>query len=144
MGLNIGSRVRYIHENTEYEKATGFYPPIDTHGTVLEIIKDGLRVQWDSGTIGDGGWWCGFEDVEEVEEVYHYRVEVLIGHFRFSCVCSNTDEVYDALCDIFLELTSTKKEYVDYKGILAEMESGERISYNECPISICRIHGTGV
>jgi hypothetical protein len=139
--LKIGDRVRYIHEDTEEAKATGFFPPIGTHGTVMEISEDGPRVQWDSGTRGDGDWWCYFEDVEKV---YHYRVEVLIGTRRFSCVCSNTDEVYDALCDIFLELTRTKKEYVDYKGILAEMESGERISYNECPISICRINGEGV
>jgi hypothetical protein len=138
MSLNIGSRVRYIHESTEEEKKMGFYPPIGTHGTVTKIDKGGLRVQWDSGTIGDGDWWCEFEDVEEA---YRYRVEVLIGTFRFSRNCYTAEMALDALNDIFNAMPSTKKNDVDFKQILAEMEAGERISYNECPIAICRING---
>lgn len=139
--LKIGKRVRYIHEDTERSKATGFFPPIGTHGTVIDMDENGLEVKWDSGTMGDGEWWCDFEDVEEV---YHYRVEVLIGNFRFSCNCNTAEMSLVALNGIFNAMPNTKRSDIDFKQILAEMESGERISYNKCPIAICRINGEGV
>jgi hypothetical protein len=141
MGLNIGSRVRYIHENTEYEKATGYYPPIGTHGTVMDMDEYGPFVKWDSGTMGDGEWWCDFEDVENV---YHYRVEVLICTYRFSCNCYTAEMALDALNGIFNAMPNTKRSDIDFQQILAEMESGERISYSECPIAICRMNGERV
>lgn len=138
--MEVGQRVRYICEDTESAKATGFFPPIGTHGTVMEIDEDGLRVQWDSGTRGDGDWWCDFEDVEKV---YHYRVEVLIGTYRFSRNCDTAKMALKALNDIFTEMPK-KRNAIDFNQILAEMESGKRISYNECPIAICRVNGEGV
>ena len=139
--MEVGQRVCYIREDTERAKETGFFPPIGTHGTVMEIDKDGLRVRWDSGTRGDGNWWCDFEDVEKV---YHYRVEVLIGTHRFSRNCDTAKMALEALNDIFTEMPKTKRSDIDFKQILAEMESGERITYNECPIAICRVNGEGV
>ena len=136
--IAIGDRVRYIRIDSEDDKATGFYPPVGTHGTVVDMDETSYRVQWDQGVKLYSPWWCGFDDVKEV---FHYRVEVLIGSYRFSRECNNADDVYDVLCDVFLVLPSTTKEWIDYKAILAEIESGQRISYNECPIAICRING---
>lgn len=136
--MEIGNRVYYVREDDEDDKKSGWYPPVGTHGTVVDMNETGYRVQWDQGVKLYSAWWCNFDDVKEV---FHYRVEVLIGSYRFSRECSNADEVYDVLCDVFSELPSTTKEWIDYKAILAEMESGQRISYNECPIAICRING---
>lgn len=73
MELKVGDRVRYIREDTEEDKATGFFPPIGTLGTVHNIDHDALHgvenmlVAWDKGTKGDGIWWCYATDVEKVE-----------------------------------------------------------------------------
>jgi hypothetical protein len=71
--MQAGMRVRYTHEDTEYDKRMGFFPPIGTLGTVEKVDpgpkgKEQILVQWDSGTIGDGKWWCYWTDVEIVEE----------------------------------------------------------------------------
>ena len=136
--MEIGARVRYIHHDTEADKASGHYPPIGTFGTVINVEADGLRVKWDEGTKGDGKWFCNHEDVELV---YHYIVEVLIGTRRFSCNCDTAESVLDALAEIFTEFPRHKRDGVDFEKIINEMESGKRISYNECPIRICRING---
>ena len=70
--MEVGMRVRYIHEDSECDKRTGFFPPIGTFGTVERVDdrrkgKEQVLVQWDSGTIGDGKWWCYWTDVEVVE-----------------------------------------------------------------------------
>ena len=69
--MKLGTRVRFISEVGEY-KSSGFYPPIGTLGTVENTDarkkgKEQILVQWDSGTIGDGQWWCYESDVEVVE-----------------------------------------------------------------------------
>ena len=65
--LKVGTRVKYIHKDTEDEKATGYYPPIGTYGTVVYKDElDTIQVKWDEGTDGDGIWWCEPENVEEV------------------------------------------------------------------------------
>lgn len=66
--IAIGSRVRYIREDNAELKATGFYPPIGTHGTVTNIdyYNEAIEVQWDEGTYGNGTWWCGPEDIDEI------------------------------------------------------------------------------
>ena len=67
--LKVGSRVKYIHEDTMEDKASGFYPPIGTFGTVVYADElDTFQVKWDDGTDGDGIWWCEPESVEEVTE----------------------------------------------------------------------------
>lgn len=137
MKLNIGDRVRYINGYDEERDENGWYPPAGTLGTVTNMDEHGHEVKWDSGTK-EGEWWCFYEDVEPV---YHYLVEVLIGHFCFSCNCATAETALEALNDIFNAMPNTNRNDVDFKKILAEMESGERVSYNECPIAICRING---
>lgn len=63
--IKVGTRVRYIKINTEDDKATGYYPPIGTLGTVVIADTVGCQVKWDEGTIGDSTWWCDLIDVEE-------------------------------------------------------------------------------
>lgn len=65
--IEAGSRVKYIKEDTEDDKSTGYYPPIGTLGTVLLADDFGCQVKWDEGTKG-GAWWCDLEDVEEEEK----------------------------------------------------------------------------
>ena len=70
--MKVGARVRYICEDSEYYKRSGFFPPIGTFGTVEKVDpgprgKVQILVQWDSGTIGNGRWWCYWTDVEVVE-----------------------------------------------------------------------------
>ena len=70
--MKVGTRVRYIYEDTEHYKRMGFFPPIGTLGTVERVDdrregEEQILVQWDSGTIGDGRWWCYWTDVEIVE-----------------------------------------------------------------------------
>lgn len=70
--MQVGTRVRYIFEDTEEDKLTGYYPPVGTLGTVERYCGQEeiptLLVQWDSGTKGDGRWWCEHTQVEVVEE----------------------------------------------------------------------------
>ena len=71
--MKVGTRVRYICEDIWEEEYAGFYPPIGTLGTVKRIEsihgdwEGNIFVQWDSGTKGDGKWWCGSDEVEVVE-----------------------------------------------------------------------------
>ena len=66
--LKVGTRVRYIREDTEEDKATGYYPPIGTLGTIVTADALGYQVKWDEGTKGNGIWYCELTDVEEVME----------------------------------------------------------------------------
>lgn len=67
--IKVGTRVRYIHKDTEDEKKTGCYPPIGTCGTVVYADDlDTFQVEWDEGTDGDGIWWCEPESVEVIAE----------------------------------------------------------------------------
>ena len=63
--LQIGSRVKYTHENTKEEKALGYYPPVGTLGTVTDVNKFAVKVKWDKGTI-EGKWLCPKTDIKEV------------------------------------------------------------------------------
>ena len=64
--MEAGTRVRYIHIDSEEDKATGYYPPVGTLGTIMKTRGNDIRVKWDSGTK-NGAWWCHYTDVEEVE-----------------------------------------------------------------------------
>ena len=63
--LKVGTRVKYIRGDTEEDKATGYYPPIGTLGTIVTADTCGYQVQWDEGTKGNGMWYCDCTDVEE-------------------------------------------------------------------------------
>ena len=62
--IEVGSTVRYIKEDTEDDKSTGYYPPIGTLGTVKIVDDGGCQVKWHKGTK-NGAWWCDLDDVEE-------------------------------------------------------------------------------
>lgn len=86
--IKIGSRVRYIHVDNEEDKQSGYYPPIGTEGTVMETdILGEIRVQWDSGTKGDGLWYCNITDVEEVPDKH-------LDHFASQVLDQNADELF--------------------------------------------------
>ena len=63
--MEIGARVRYIRIDNEEDKATGWYPPAGTLGTIIEIDGQELFVKWDSGTE-EGEWYCNRDDVEYI------------------------------------------------------------------------------
>ena len=73
--MRPGTRVRYIHEDAEYDKRMGLSPPIGTLGTVKDVAEcvlhrgsfEQILVAWDSGTINPGTWWCCKDQVELVE-----------------------------------------------------------------------------
>jgi hypothetical protein len=71
--VKVGTRVRFVGDETYVAyKSSGFYPPIGTLGTVedTDTRREGeeqIFVAWDSGTIGNGIWWCYESDVEVVE-----------------------------------------------------------------------------
>ena len=68
--FELGTRVRYIKDDADGE----YYPPKNTLGICtgrIEIYVNGkilVCVKWDTGTKGDGTWWCYDTDVEIVEE----------------------------------------------------------------------------
>ena len=67
--IEIGDKVRYIAEDTEEDKATGFYPPKGTIGIVIGIEDDGApyHIRWPEGTTAfDGCWYVKEKDVELV------------------------------------------------------------------------------
>lgn len=80
--MKIGVGVRYIAINSEEDKETGYYPPVGTCGTVVDIDDVGIRVKWDSGTKGEGIWWCGFKDVEAVNEEYDELTDKIARFFE--------------------------------------------------------------
>lgn len=57
--IEIGDRVRYIAEDSDELKETGFYPPKGTVGTVIGIENDRApyHIRWPEGTTKDDGCW---------------------------------------------------------------------------------------
>ena len=67
--IKVGDKVRYITEDTDDIKETGFFPPKGTVGTVIGIEKDAApyHIQWPEGTTKwNGCWYVGREDIELV------------------------------------------------------------------------------
>jgi hypothetical protein len=69
--IAVGSRVYFAHFDYPEDIETGFFPPIGTHGTVVFVKEDDETcvVKWDSGTKGDGAWWCDMHNIEEVKTI---------------------------------------------------------------------------
>ena len=67
--IKVGDRVRYITEDPDEIKETGYYPPKGTIGVVIGI-EDGAvpyLIRWpDEKTKGDGFWYASREDIELV------------------------------------------------------------------------------
>ncbi len=67
--MKLGTRVRFANRWDKYKANSGFYPPVGALGTVtwINAADNIIEVQWDSGTLISGKWWCNAEDVEVVE-----------------------------------------------------------------------------
>lgn len=67
--IEIGDQVRYIAEDPEDLKETGYYPPKGTIGVVIGIKGDiaPYLIRWPDGTTkGDGFWYTDRESIELV------------------------------------------------------------------------------
>ena len=67
--IEVGDNVRYITEDTDEIKETGYYPPKGTIGVVIRIEDDAAPylIRWPDGTTKDDGcWYVGREDIELV------------------------------------------------------------------------------
>ena len=67
--IEVGDKVRYITEDPEDVKETGYYPPKGTIGVVIKIEDDAVPylIKWPEGTTKDDGcWYVGREDIELV------------------------------------------------------------------------------
>lgn len=94
--MTVGARVKYIHIDNEEDKTTGYYPPVGTFGTVVEVDETSIRVKWDSGTRDEGVWWCNVEGVEEVEDENSELVDKIASFFE-------VEENWRALHNCWLE-----------------------------------------
>ena len=67
--IKVGDKVRYIAEDSNEDKESGFYPPKGTIGTVLWVGNDSDQcyIQWPMGTTKGGGCW--YTEKESVEMV---------------------------------------------------------------------------
>ena len=67
--IEVGDNVRYITEDTDEIKETGYYPPKGTIGAVIRIEDDAAPylIRWPEGTTkGDGCWYVCRKDIELV------------------------------------------------------------------------------
>jgi hypothetical protein len=81
--IKVGDRVKFINADAVSGR---YYPPVGTHGTVLNIDKKStssnktsIKVQWDSGTMGDGCWYCW--DTEVVKAEGFTKADLKTGDF---------------------------------------------------------------
>ena len=67
--IEVGDNVRYITEDTDEIKETGYYPSKGTIGVVIRIEDDAAPylIRWPEGTTkGDGCWYVCRKDIELV------------------------------------------------------------------------------
>lgn len=69
--IEVGNKVRYIAEDSEDAKETGYYPPKGTIGVVIGIDPaDDIapyHIKWPAGTTKwDGCWYVDRENIELV------------------------------------------------------------------------------
>ena len=67
--IEVGDNVRYITEDTDEIKETGYYPPKGTIGVVIRIEDDAAPylIRWPEGTTKDDGcWYVCRKDIELV------------------------------------------------------------------------------
>lgn len=71
--IEVGDRVRYITEDTDDAKESGYYPPKGTIGVVIGIdLADDIapyHIKWPAGTTKwDGCWYVDIGDIELAEK----------------------------------------------------------------------------
>ena len=69
--IEVGDKVRYIAEDTDEAKESGFYPPKGTIGVVIGIDPaDDIapyHIKWPAGTTKwDGCWYVDRQNIELV------------------------------------------------------------------------------
>ena len=67
--IEVGDNVRYITEDTDEIKETGYYPPKGTIRVVIRIEDDAAPylIRWpEETTTGDGCWYVCRKDIELV------------------------------------------------------------------------------
>ena len=67
--IEVGDNVRYITEDTDEIKETGYYPPKGTIGVVIRIEDDAAPylIRWPEGTTkSDRCWYVCRKDIELV------------------------------------------------------------------------------
>lgn len=69
--IEVGDKVRYITEDIDEVKKSGFFPPKGTIGTVIGIedldCVAPYHIRWPEGTTKwNGCWYVGKEDIELV------------------------------------------------------------------------------
>lgn len=117
--MKIGIRVRYIRVDNEEDKRTGFYPPIGTLGTVINTCKgyennEDILVKWDSGTSGNGEWWCGSSDVKEIIHEDKEALYSLMENYFFDCHMNGHSE-FETWCEDNIENDEQRKLFDDIK-----------------------------
>lgn len=70
--IKVGDQVRYITEDPDEIKETGYYPPKGTIGTVIGIDSifsvAPYHIQWPEGTTKwNGRWYVERKDIELVD-----------------------------------------------------------------------------
>lgn len=70
--IEVGDKVRYITEDTDEAKETGYFPPKGTIGVVIGIdsifAAAPYHIKWPAGTTKtDGCWYVERKDIELVE-----------------------------------------------------------------------------
>ena len=68
--IEVGDNVRYITEDPDEIKETGYYPPKGTIGVVIRIEDDAAPylIRWPEGTTKDDGcWYVCQKDIELVD-----------------------------------------------------------------------------
>lgn len=70
--IEVGDKVRYITEDTDDFKKTGYYPPKGTVGTVIRIdsifAAAPYLIRWPKGTTRpDGCWYVKRDNIELVD-----------------------------------------------------------------------------
>lgn len=111
----VGDLVRYIHEDSAEDKATGYYPPIGTIGRVVMKGENesGLVIKWPEGTTAGGG----YVRETDVEGVVNCGGWLITGRFDDFAKCPHCGQ-YDY--PLFEALYWTFCPYC-----------GERIRYDE-------------
>ena len=67
--IEVGGKVRYITEDTDEIKETGYYPPKGTIWVFIRIEDDAAPylIRWPEGTTkSDGCWYVCRKDIELV------------------------------------------------------------------------------
>lgn len=117
----VGSLVKYIREDSEGQKSTGFYPPIGTVGRIIEEgMEEGItyyKIKWPEGTTTAGG---GYVDEADVEKVVTCGGWLLAGMFDDFAKCPHCGQHEHSLFE------ATNWTFCPYCGERIKYEDGSK------------------